>query len=109
MVGGRNVFGILNRMRSYRGDNESGILVYTNLLNNSNDDCIFSWFLIYNYVNSFDMNWKYEPMEILFHARPIVDDAIKSLDYMYKTPSRGSISQESRNRARKRNRKHKRK
>ena len=55
------------------------------------------------------MNWKYEPMEILFHARPIVDKAMTSLDYMYNTPSRGSISQESRNRARKKNRKRKRK
>lgn len=96
-------------MRSYRGDNESGILVYTNLLNNNNVYCIFDHFLIYIYVNSFDMNWKDEPMELLFHTRPIVDKAMTSLDYMYKTPSRGSISQESRNRARKKNRKHKRK
>jgi hypothetical protein len=43
--------------------------------------------------------------EYLFQAQPIVDIANRSLNHMFGSPKRGYISQESRNKARKRNRK----
>ena len=48
-----------------------------------------------------------EVHEYLLQARPIVDIANKRLNYMYGSPKGGYISQESRNKARKRNRKRK--
>lgn len=46
-----------------------------------------------------------ETHEYLLQARPIVDIANRSLNHMFSSPKRGYISQESRNKARKRNRK----
>lgn len=48
-----------------------------------------------------------EAQEFLLAAQPIADIVHKKLNYMYNTPKRGYISQESRNKARKRNRKRK--
>ena len=48
-----------------------------------------------------------EVHEYLLQARPIVDIANERLNYMYGSPNGGHISQESRNKARKRNRKRK--
>lgn len=46
-----------------------------------------------------------ETQEFLLQTRPIVNNLNQRLKYMYNTPSKGYISQESRNKARKRNRK----
>lgn len=46
-----------------------------------------------------------ETHEYLLQARPIVDVANERLKYMFGSPKGGHISQESRNKARKRNRK----
>ena len=46
-----------------------------------------------------------ETYEYLFQAQPIVNIANERLKYMYGSPKGGYISQESRNKARKRNRK----
>ena len=48
-----------------------------------------------------------ETQEFLLQARSIVNNLNQRLNYMYNTPSKGYISQESRNKARKRNRKKK--
>ena len=45
--------------------------------------------------------------EFLLQTYPFVNDLNRKLNYMYNTPSKGYISQESRNKARKRNRKKK--
>ena len=48
-----------------------------------------------------------ETHEFLLQTRPFVNDLYQKLNYMYNGPSKGYISQESRNKARKRNRKKK--
>ena len=49
----------------------------------------------------------HEAHKYLLQARPIVDVANERLKYMFSSPKGGHISQESRNKARKRNRKRK--
>ena len=48
-----------------------------------------------------------ETHEFLLQMRPFVNDLNQKLNHMYNTPSKGYISQESRNKARKRNKKKK--
>ena len=48
---------------------------------------------------------KDETYEYIFQAQPIVDIANERLKYMYGSPKGGYISQESRNKSRKKNRK----
>ena len=48
-----------------------------------------------------------EVHEYLFQAQPIVDTANRILNHTYGSPKGGYISQDSRNKARKRNRKRK--
>lgn len=51
------------------------------------------------------MDNKDEIQEFLLQAQPIVDIVNRKMNYMYGSPKKGYISQESRNKARKKNRK----